>query len=101
MCTMSSDHWPNSLVMASPDIVRIGRIDDVDNLQIRNILLGEDQPRRITYSADAHAYGLLCVKETFDSSTGEDISSSSFKIVDEATFEGTASSHQTYSHHSS
>lgn len=75
-------------MLASPETVRIGRIDSVDNLQIRNILLGEDQPRRIAYSADARAYGLLCVRETFDESTGAEISSSSFKIVDESTFEG-------------
>lgn len=85
MCSMASN---NSLVLVSPETVRIGRIDDIQSLHIRDILLGEDQPRRIAYSAELRAYGLLCVRESFDRSTGAELSSSSFKIVDETSFEG-------------
>ena len=75
--------------MISPEEIRIGRIDQVQKVQIKTIKLEDDQPRRIAYSAALSAYGVVCLKETFNRSTGKEERTSSFKIIDESTFEGT------------
>ena len=59
-------------------------------MHIRTISLGIDQPRRIAYSKQLQAYGIICVREVLDRATGHEVRTSSFKIVDESTFEGTS-----------
>lgn len=75
--------------MISPEEIRIGRIDQVQKVQIKTIKLEDDQPRRIAYSAALSAYGVVCLKEVYNRSTGKEERTSSFKIIDETTFEGT------------
>lgn len=74
--------------MASSTEIRIGRVDEVQKVQIKSIKLEGHQPRRIAYSSAWSAYGVICLKETYNRSTGREERTSSFKIVDESTFEG-------------
>lgn len=85
--SFNSVAYSDALVFATPDGLRIGRIDKVQSLHVRTILLGGDQPRRIAHSPLLHAYGILCVKEVVDQSSGSIIKTGSFKIVDDADFD--------------
>lgn len=82
--TFRSAAFGQALVLAAPDSLRIGRIEGSQRMHIRTILLGADQPRRIAWSANLKAYGLLCIREEIDKSTGTELRSSSFKIVNES-----------------
>jgi DNA damage-binding protein 1 len=81
--TLNSAAFPDALVLVTPDTVRIGRIEGTQGIHIRTILLGADQPRRIAWSPALKAYGLLCIREELDKSTGAEVRTSSFKIVNE------------------
>ena len=82
--------YENALVLASPDFLKIGRVDELQKLQVKTLRLGEEAPRRIVHSTKLKAYGVVFLKESIDRKTGEVGRSSSFKILDDASFEGTA-----------
>ena len=45
----NSSAYPSSLALASPTELRIGRIEDIQRVDIRAIPLEEDEPRRIAH----------------------------------------------------
>ena len=89
LTTFSPRVFPNSLVLAQSDGLRIGRIDDTQKLQIRTLTLDGDQPAAIAYSAANKAYGVVCLHEELDRKTGASSKTANLKILDGATFEGT------------
>lgn len=80
--------YENALVLASPEGLKIGRVDELQKLQVNTLRLGEEAPRRIVHSKRLRAYGVVFLKETVDRRTGEVARTSSFKVLDDATFDG-------------
>lgn len=80
-------HFPNSIVLAFRDEIRIGRLDNDAKMNVVKVALGTEQPRRIAHSTDMRAYGVLCVRLELDQESGVLHRKGSFKILDDETFE--------------
>jgi DNA damage-binding protein 1 len=76
------------MIYATASSLNIGRIDSLQKLHVRTIRLGNEAPRRICYSKILKAYGVVFLQEVLDRLSGDIYRSSSFKILDEATFDG-------------
>jgi DNA damage-binding protein 1 len=86
---LNATAFPDSLALAFNDGIRIGRIDEIQRLHIRTLDLGREQPVRIAHDPAQKAFGVLCYREDFDRENGNRYSSSSFKILDDTSFERT------------
>ncbi|SCV68143.1 BQ2448_264 [Microbotryum intermedium] len=91
MTQLNSSQYPGAIAFASSSEVRLGRIESVQHIDIRPISLEEDEPRKIVHSARAHSFGIACLRRDVDRVTGHQISSSSFKVLHDETFEVLAS----------
>lgn len=80
--------YRSSLVIATAENVQIGRIESLQKLHVRTLRLGSEAPRRICYSKKLRAFGVVFLRETLDRSTGDISRQSSFKVLDETTFDG-------------
>ncbi|KAJ1977860.1 DNA damage-binding protein 1a [Dimargaris verticillata] len=59
MCSFSSQRLPRSVVLAMPNGLCLGRIDDIQKLHIRTVSLPGYMARRICYHEPAGAFGVL------------------------------------------
>ena len=80
--------YPSSLALASPAGLRIGRIEDIQRVDIRTVPFEEDGPQRITHDASKSTYGVVCLRRDINRSTGEQTTQGSIKILDDESFEG-------------
>ncbi|KAF7790799.1 hypothetical protein EIP86_001756 [Pleurotus ostreatoroseus] len=79
--------FPSCQVLATPSSLLIGQIRGVDKMQIRNIPLGLDNPKRIAYSAEHKAFGVGCSRTT-PSRIGDGASvRNSFILFDDTNFD--------------
>lgn len=85
---LSTPVYTDALVLCTPDTLQIGRIDSLQKLHVRTLRLGEEAPRRICHSESLKAFGVIFLKETPNRGTGEFDRHSTFKILDDTTFEG-------------
>ncbi|KAF9454820.1 hypothetical protein P691DRAFT_716708 [Macrolepiota fuliginosa MF-IS2] len=85
---VNSPSLPTSLVVASEEGLHIGRIKDLNKLHIRSIPFGLDNPRRIAYQPLLKAFGVgfLLTEPPRVGAAAEELSSS-FKLIDDSTFE--------------
>ncbi|KAH7910836.1 CPSF A subunit region-domain-containing protein [Hygrophoropsis aurantiaca] len=61
---INTSSYKSSLVVACPDGLFIGNLQDLERLHIRSIPLGNDVPRRIAHSPSLRAFGVACIRET-------------------------------------
>ncbi|KAI5474794.1 DNA damage-binding protein 1 [Pseudohyphozyma bogoriensis] len=81
-----SSVYPSSLALASPTSLRIGRIEEIQRVDIRTIPLDEDEPARIAHDAREERFGVLCLRREIDRSSGVETTMAAFKVFDEKTF---------------
>lgn len=74
--------------MANADTLTIGRVEQLEKLDVQTLRLGEEAPRRVSYSRDMRAYGVGFLRETLDRTSGDITRASTFKILGEDSFEG-------------
>lgn len=87
--------YRNAIVLMTPSGLRISRIDSLQKLHIQTIRLGNQAPRRIAHSRASKALGVIFLQERLSRSTGDIARSSSFKVLDETTFEGNLAASRT------
>lgn len=83
VCEFDTEAYPDSVVVATESTIKIAKIDTERRTHVRPLEMGETV-RRIAYSAKEQVFGLGCIKREL--SHGEEIVSSSFKLVDEVVF---------------
>lgn len=80
--------YEGCIAFASPDTLRIGKIQDIRRVDIRAVGLDEDEPRRIAHDSATKSFGVVCLRRDIDRKSGEQSTFGSFKIFDDQTFEG-------------
>ncbi|KAF3767909.1 hypothetical protein M406DRAFT_252515 [Cryphonectria parasitica EP155] len=83
VCDFDTEAYPGSVVVATETAIKISRIDTERRTHVTPLEMGETV-RRIAYSPTEQVFGLGCVKREL--SHGEEIITSSFKLVDEVIF---------------
>lgn len=83
VCEFDTEAYPNSVVVATESTIKIAKIDTERRTHVRPLEMGETV-RRIAYSPKEQVFGLGCIKREL--SHGEEIVTSSFKLVDEVVF---------------
>jgi hypothetical protein len=79
------DLLPQSIVWATQSALCVGVIDDIQNLQVTTISLGE-HARRLTAQAESGTVGVTTSKETIGLD-GRAVDTHSFKVLDDQTLE--------------
>lgn len=83
VCDFDTEAYPDSVVVATESTIKISKIDTERRTHVRPLEMGETV-RRIAYSPKEQVFGLGCIKREI--SHGEEIITSSFKLVDEVVF---------------
>ncbi|KAH7035527.1 mono-functional DNA-alkylating methyl methanesulfonate N-term-domain-containing protein [Microdochium trichocladiopsis] len=84
VCQFDSEAFPDSLVVATDKELKISVIDSERRTHVTPLAMGETV-RRIAYSRSERVFGLGCIRrEIVDN---EEVVSSSFKLVDEVSFQ--------------
>lgn len=83
VCDFDAEAFPDSVVVATESAIKISKIDTERRTHVRPLEMGETV-RRIAYSPKEQLFGLGCIKREI--SQGEEIITSSFKLVDEVVF---------------
>jgi DNA damage-binding protein 1 len=85
VCSFNSANFPESLAVASEDMLTMGTIDDIQKLHVRTVPLSE-QPRRIAHQESTHTFLVGCMKP---SDLGEEPVSSgdTLRLLDDQTFD--------------
>ncbi|ROW16695.1 hypothetical protein VPNG_01681 [Cytospora leucostoma] len=78
-----SEAYPDSVVVATEAAIKISKIDTERRTHVKSLDMGETV-RRISYSPKEQVFGLGCIKREL--TRGEEIITSSFKLVDEVVF---------------
>ena len=84
VCPFDSEAFPDSIVLATDTELKISFIDNQRQTHVRPLHMNETI-RRIAYSPSEKMFGLGCVKRELVQ--GEEVVTSSFKLVDEVVFE--------------
>lgn len=83
VCDFDTEAYPDSVVVATESTIKISKIDTERRTHVRPLEMGETV-RRIAYSPKEQVFGLGCIKR--EVLRGEEIVTSSFKLVDEVVF---------------
>jgi DNA damage-binding protein 1 len=83
LCPFDSKAYPDAIVIATATDVKISHIDTERRTHVRTLHVGETV-RRIAYSESAKVFGIGSIQKKLVN--GEEMVSSSFKIVDEVVF---------------
>lgn len=84
VCPFNSEAFPDALVVASDQQIKISQLDVERRAHVRELPMGETI-RRLAYSPSEKVFGLGCVKRELVN--GEEIVQSSFRLVDEIIFD--------------
>ncbi|ROW09833.1 hypothetical protein VMCG_02521 [Cytospora schulzeri] len=83
VCEFDTEAYPDSVIVATEAVIKISRIDTERRTHVKSLDMGETV-RRISYSPKEQVFGLGCIKREL--SRGEEVITSSFKLVDEVIF---------------
>ncbi|GAA5851088.1 hypothetical protein JCM3766R1_006484 [Sporobolomyces carnicolor] len=75
-----------TFAIVSRGVVRLGRMNAVQQVDVRTIPLDEDEPRRIAHDAQQRAFAILCSRRDVDRSTGQRSNRSSVRFLADDTF---------------
>ncbi|EOO01065.1 putative dna damage-binding protein 1 protein [Phaeoacremonium minimum UCRPA7] len=84
ICPFDTEAFPGSIAVATESQIKISQIDTERRTHVRSLEMGETI-RRIAYSPKEQVFGLGCIKKELVH--GEEVISSSFKLVDEVIFD--------------
>ena len=83
VCSFNSEEFPDSIIVATPENIKISQIDSGRRTHVKTLPMGETV-RRIAYSQNERAFGIGCIKrELFK---GEEIITSTFRLVEDVMF---------------
>lgn len=83
VCSFNSEAYPNSIVVATPENLKISQIDSERRTHVRTLPIGETV-RRLCYSPKERAFGIGCIKRELVK--GEEIITNSFRLVEDVVF---------------
>ncbi|KAL3427234.1 CPSF A subunit region [Phlyctema vagabunda] len=83
VCSFDSEAYPDSIIVATSESLKISRIDTERRTHVRKLHVGETV-RRIVYSAPERAFGLGTINRTLMNNA--EVITSSFRLVDEVMF---------------
>jgi DNA damage-binding protein 1 len=83
VCSFNSATYPDSIVVATPETLKICSTDSERKTHVRTLPIGETV-RSICYSAKERAFGIGCIKK--DLINGEEIITSNFRLVEDVLF---------------
>lgn len=84
ICPFDTQAFPGSIAVATEAQIKISQIDTERRTHVRSLEMNETI-RRIAYSPKEQVFGLGCIKKELIH--GEEVISSSFKLVDEVIFD--------------
>lgn len=84
VCDFNTEAYPESIVVATSDELKIALIDEERRTHVRDLHVGESV-RRVAYSTKLKAFGIGTIKRT--PGEGTDIVKSHVKLVDEILFD--------------
>lgn len=80
VCSFDSEAYPGSIVLATPENLKLSQIDTERRTHVRTLPMGMNV-RRIAYSKIESAFGIGCIKRKLVD--GEEQISNSFSLIDE------------------
>lgn len=83
VCDFDAEAYPDSVMVATESTIKISKIDNERRTHVKSLEMGE-MVRRIAYSPKEQVFGLGCIKREL--SHGEELITSSFKLVDDVIF---------------
>ena len=83
VCQFDSEAYPNSIVIATPEDLKLALVDTERTSHVQTLPMGETV-RRIAYSTSEKVFGLGTIKRALKE--GVEIVQSHFKLVDEIVF---------------
>jgi DNA damage-binding protein 1 len=83
VCSFNSEAYPNSIIVATPENLKISQIDSERRTHVKTLQMGQCV-RRICYSPKERAFGIGCIKRELIK--GEEIVTSSFRLVEDVMF---------------
>jgi DNA damage-binding protein 1 len=83
VCSFNSEAYPNSIIVATPENLKISQIDSERRTHVKTLPMGQCV-RRICYSPKERAFGIGCIKRELIK--GEEIVTSSFRLVEDVMF---------------
>lgn len=83
ICDFDAEAYPECVVVATESTIKVSKVDTERRTHVRPLEMGETV-RRIAYSPKEQVFGLGCIKREIVH--GEEIITSSFKLVDEVIF---------------
>lgn len=83
VCAFDSEAFPNSVIVATDDELKISVIDNERRTHVKTLPIGETV-RRIAYSAEERAFGIGSIKH--DLNNGQESITASFRLVDAVSF---------------
>ncbi|GAA5952645.1 hypothetical protein JCM3765_002231 [Sporobolomyces pararoseus] len=75
----------STLAIVSPGVLRLGRINAIQQIDVRTIPLDEDEPRRIAHDPKQRTFGVLCSRRDVDRSSGLRSTVASVRFIAEET----------------
>lgn len=84
VCDFDTEAYPESIIVATENMLKVSKIDAQRQTHVKPIDMGETV-RRIAHSPKEQIFGLGCIKREL--SHGEEVITSSFKLVDEVIFD--------------
>ncbi|KAF8630852.1 hypothetical protein AX17_005211 [Amanita inopinata Kibby_2008] len=78
--------FADSVMLATPTGISIGRVSDLDKLHIRTIPFGLDNPRRIVHEPTTKVFGIACTHTTPARMAETEVARSSFVLLDDVTY---------------
>ncbi|KAF9053599.1 hypothetical protein BDZ89DRAFT_1056185 [Hymenopellis radicata] len=85
-CSLNTEHYPNSMLLASPVGLTIGSVNALTNMHIQTIPMGYSVPERIVYAKSLGVYGVLCKITRPNRIGGLDTCQSSFRLMNDTSF---------------
>jgi DNA damage-binding protein 1 len=84
VCSFDSDAFPESIVVATHDELKISMLDRERRTHVQSLPMGQTV-RRVAYSRNEHAFALGCIRR--EVRENEEIITSSIRMVDEVIFD--------------
>ncbi|GJN94374.1 hypothetical protein Rhopal_007453-T1 [Rhodotorula paludigena] len=84
---LSSSLFGSTLAVASSTSLTLGRIDTIQQVDVRTVPLDEDEPRRIVHDSQSKTFCVVCARRDVDRQSGEQSTTGVVRLVNEDDFE--------------
>ncbi|GAA5997405.1 hypothetical protein JCM5350_003830, partial [Sporobolomyces pararoseus] len=85
VASISGGSDQSTLAIVSPGVLRLGKINAIQQIDVKTIPLDEDEPRRIAHDPKQHTFGVLCSRRDVDRTSGRRSTLASVRFIAEET----------------